>query len=346
MPEIAPEEPLAEPVVGASRASEDDGLVDVAIPVYRRASYVAQAIESVLSQTHEAWSLTIFDNGPGGGEIEAVVSPYLSDRRISYRPTGEELPQAENLTRSINHGSAPFVALLHDDDRWHPDYLRARVEALTARPECAFAFGEFVHIEGDAEIDRSPIRFRQGPLPRALLAEWFTRECVAKPPTIVVRRSAYEAVGARFRAEWAYCDWEMWARLAARFPAYYVARQDSDFRRHPSTQSATARVEPEQFVEMLDSIEATFRREIEGFRPSRLARARSRALTLMSAARDVHPGGGWRASRALYARALREYPPVVFSSTSLRMIAHAVIGRRLSRVVGRRLRRSRSHAAA
>jgi glycosyltransferase involved in cell wall biosynthesis len=326
---------------------EVDVAVDVAVPVFRRATYIAEAIESVLAQTFEDWSLTICDNGAGGGAIEAAVEPYLSDRRVSYRPTGEELAIAENWTRAINQGAAPYVALLHDDDRWHPGFLRARVDALESNRECAFAFGDYVHVEGDGmEVDRSPIRFPEGPLTREVLADAFARECIVKPPTVLVRRSAYEAVGARFSGEWKYCDWEMWARLAARFPAYYVALQDSDFRRHESTQSVVGREQPAQFIAMLDSIESMFRREVEGFELSRVDRARNRSRMLLTAARDVHPSGGWRASRHLYLRSLATYPPAFFSLTSLRMVAHTVLGRRLSRVVGRGLRLVHPHRGA
>lgn len=320
--------------------------VDVAMPVYRRTTYLAEAIESVLAQTFDDWGLTICDNGVGGGAIETAVQPYLSDRRVSYRPTGEELPVAESWTRAINQGAAPYVALLHDDDRWHPDFLRVRVDALAAHPECGFAFGEYVHVEGGGVVERSPVRFAEGMLPRALLADAFTKECIVKPPTVLVRRSAYEAVGARFNGDWQYCDWEMWARLAARFPAYYVARQDSDFRRHHATYTAASREQPSRFIAMLDAIESRFRREVEGFELSRLARARNRSRMLVGAARDVHPSGGWKASRHLYLRSLREYPPTFLSVPSLRIATDTLLGRRLSRLAGRGFRLVRPHRSA
>lgn len=324
---------------GGTDASRLDVVVDIALPVYRRATFVADAIESVLAQNFERWHLTICDNGPGGGDIERAVQPYLTDPRMSYSPTGEELPVAENWTRAISHGSGPYVALLHDDDRWHPNFLRARVEALESHPECAFAFGEYVHIEnGGAEVARVPTRFPEGPLSREVLAHWLVRECIVAPPAILVRRSAYEAVGARFNGDWHYCDWEMWARIAARFPAYYLARNDSDFRRHPTTYTLARRENPTRLIAMLDGIEALFRDEIEGFEVSRLDRARNRSRLLLRASDSVHPGGGWRVSRRLYLRSLRLYPPTFFRYTSLRMVVRTLLGPRLSDVVARGLR--------
>ncbi len=308
-----------------------DAVVDIAIPVFRRTTFLADAVESVLGQTYDRWQLTIIDNGPGGGDIERAVQPYLADSRVSYKATGEELPLPENWTKAIRRGSAPFVALLHDDDRWHADYLGARVHALESHPECGFAFGESVQIERDGrEVLRVPTRFPEGPLPRHALAHWLVRECIITSPTIVVRRAAYDAVGAEFRDVWQYCDWEMWARIAARFPAYYLARSDSDLRRHATTFSVLVQEKPKQLIAMTGAIEAIFEQELDGFEVTPIRRASNRSRILLRAAESIHIGGGWAASRNLYLHSLKAYPPAFFSYTSLRMVARTLLGARLS----------------
>jgi glycosyltransferase involved in cell wall biosynthesis len=327
----------------ASETREADVVVDIAIPAYRRATYIGEAIESVLAQTYDRWRLTVCDNGPGGSEIEQAVRPYLSDPRVSYTASGQEASLAENWTRAINQGTGPYVALLPDDDRWHPPFLGARVEALAAHPECGFVFAEWVQVdERGNEIARSSVRFAEGVVSRDVLAHWLTRQNIVTDPTVVVRRSAYHAVGAVFDPAWHYADWEMWARLAARFPGYYLARHDSYWRRHAQTVTFARREEPEQLLAMADHIERMFVRELDGFRPGRLERARKRSRILLHSASDVHRAGGWRRSGALYRRALREYPPSIFEVSSLQMLAHTLVGRRVSRAVaqtGRFLRR-------
>jgi glycosyltransferase involved in cell wall biosynthesis len=327
----------------ASVTREADVVVDIAIPAYRRATYIGEAIESVLAQTFDRWRLTVCDNGPGGGEIEQAVRPYLSDPRVSHTPSGAEISLAENWTRAIRQGTGTYVAILSDDDCWHPDFLGARVEALAAHPECGFVFSEWVQIdEHRNEVERSPVRFGEGVVSREVLAHWLTRQNIVGETTVVVRRSAYCAVGAAFDPAWHYTDWAMWARLAARFPAYYLARQDSDWRRHAQAVTFTRREEPEQLLAMADHIERMFVRELDGFRPGRLERARNRSRILLNSASDVHRAGGWRRSGALYRRALREYPPSIFEVNSLQMLAHTLVGRRVSRAVaqtGRFLRR-------
>lgn len=324
--------------MSSSEDARSAAIVDVAITAYRRAAFIGEAIESVLDQRFDRWRLTICDNGPGGGEIEEIAATYLSDTRVSYLTTGDELPLAENWTKAIGCGRAPYVALLNDDDRWHPDFLGARVRALDAHPECGFAFAEWVQIdEGGKPVLRAPYRFPEGVVSRAELARWLTRQNVVVPPAIVVRRSGYAAVGAAFDGRWHYCDWEMWARLAARFPAYYLRLQDSDYRRHAQVNTFARREDPDRLVAMVDHLEGLFAAELPAFELSDRDRSRNRSKVLLHAAGDVYQGGGWTASRPLYRRALREYLPAAFDRVSLMLLARTVLGHRGSHVVGRAL---------
>jgi glycosyltransferase involved in cell wall biosynthesis len=317
----------------------NDARVDVGIPAYRRATFLADAIESVLAQTEGRWALTIVDNGPGEPAIVEAVRPFLSDPRVSYRATGESLSLADNWTKTISQGHARYVALLPDDDRWHPTFLEARLAALDAHPDCAFAFGECVQTDEDGRsLGAAPVRFPPGVLSRERLAEELTRHNPIVPASIVVRRSAYAAVGARFDGSWHYCDWEMWARLAARFPAFYLAVQDNDFRRHESANSYVRAERPERLLAMIVHVEDLFERELPGLASSGLTRARNRSRILLRAAADVHSAGGWRASRSLHLGAVRAYPPVALSRTSLTLVARSLLGRRRARAFARALR--------
>lgn len=313
--------------------------VDIGLTAYRRTTYLAEAIESVLGQTFENWRLTVCDNGPGGGEIEKVTRPYLSDARVTYLATGRELSLAENWTNALNQGTGRYAAVLNDDDRYHPDYLRRRVDALEAHPECGFAYAEWVGIdENGAVTQRVPPKFPAGVLSRKLMAEWFTRQNLVVPPAIVVRRAACEAVGAYFDGKWQYCDWELWARMAARYPAYYLTEPDNDFRRHASAYTFSERESADHLLAMIDRIEDLFRHEVDGFAPSRVTRARNRSRMLLHIAGDAHRGGGWKASRGLYGRALRVYPPTLFAYPSISMLGRTILGKSGSRVLSKVLR--------
>lgn len=320
--------------------------VDVGIPAYRRADFLAEAVESVLAQTHSGWRLTICDNGPGGGPIAEAVQPYLDDPRVTYRSSGHELTLAENWTAAIQ-GTSPYVALLNDDDRWHPQFLEVRVAALEAHPECGFTFSGTTYIDHTgAERGPSALLYEEGVVPREVLARRLIHSNLTVPPTVVVRRAAYEAVGLEFDSAWHYTDWEMWARVAARFPAYHLRAHDNDYRRHPTALTSSARDDPERLLAMMDLIRHRFEQEIPGFHVGPIERRRVRSRALLNAACSVHlAAGGWRRSSPLYLRALREYPPTLFDYESMQMIGRTLLGQRRASSLSRAVRRS-SRAAS
>jgi glycosyltransferase involved in cell wall biosynthesis len=325
-------------------SGDDNPRVDVGITAYRHADFLPEAIESVLAQTLTDWRLTVCDNGPGGGAIEGAVRPYLDDPRIAYRPSGREITLAENWTAAIR-GAAPYVGVLNDDDRWHPRFLEVRVQALEAHLDCGFVFSGTTYIDHTgADLGPSTLLFGDGVIAREALARRLIKSNVTVPPTIIVRRRAYEAVGAFFDPICHYSDWEMWARLAARFPAYHLRAHDNDYRRHPLARTSSLRDNPDALVEMLDLIRSRFEREIPGFEVSRFERRRLRSAALVYAASSVFQSGGWRRSWPLYGRALREYPMTLFGYESMQMIGRAILGHRgassFSRAVRRLARRA------
>jgi Glycosyl transferase family 2 len=325
-------------------------LVDVMLLVYRRVRYVRTALESVLQQSIGSWRATVWDNGTGNADIRAEVAELLGDARVSYRATGRELPLAANWTEALAYGNAPYVALLSDDDMWYPDFLARRLEALDAHPECGFAFSECDRIDEEGRTFHSvPFRLHQGVVGREILAKRLRNENIVTPSTFLARRSAYEAVGAAFDGTWRYSDWEMVARLAARFPAYYLATRDNATRTHAQRQTSVDASDPDELLAMVENIDRLFTKALHGYPArGRLARARDRSQILLRSAHDSHLDGGWPAARRLYRRALREYPPVVLSTQSLviggpKLLGERAFGalRKTRRSIRRRVIRSR-----
>jgi hypothetical protein len=213
--------------------------VDVVIPTHGEGRYLAAAIESVLAQTHRHLTLTVFDNGPGGGHAEHVVSGYLADSRVHHVVTGG-VPAHENWSRAIQSGEAPLVTLLPHDERFAPSFLARRVETFSTHPDAAFVFsGCRVIDDRDHEVGRFRARLPPGLLqPEAFVPALYVDNQI---PTcsIVVRRAAYEAVGPYFQARYRMgMDWEMWMRLAVRFPVVHLPVVDSFGRVHDESVSS------------------------------------------------------------------------------------------------------------
>jgi glycosyltransferase involved in cell wall biosynthesis len=320
----------------------------VGIPAYRRPRYVVEAIESVLGQTLTGWGLVISDSEAPGGEIERAVASYLDDQRITY--VAQERTAAENWTSLIQAGSAPYVALLHDDDRWHPDFLRRRVEFLERHPECAFVFSGNVEIDGTGdEIGQSRLWLAEGVHQPTDFAPELYRHNVISPVSIVVRRSAYQAVRPVFDERFAYFDYEMWFRMAVRFPVGYLAVRDCDYRIHdvrvtnePGLHGGAVYL-GEQMLVFLDHLEALMREWLPELEIEGRLRRRKRSFHLLAAALDAAAQRKRGRSLAFLARAVRTYPPSIADPRILACLVALGLGpmgaralTRLRRIVLRR----------
>jgi glycosyltransferase involved in cell wall biosynthesis len=324
-----------------------ESVVDVGIPTYGRPRFVVEAIESVLAQTHADFRLLVAEDGAGGGEIAAALAPYLEDRRVRYEPSGAHLGAASNMSRIIESGEAPYVAILHDDDRWHPTWLESRVRFLEEHPDCGMVFGEHYDIDdAGRRVGRSDGPLNPGQQEHVGFAREMQRRNLVGTPTVMVRRTTYEQVGPAFDARHPMVyDWEMMLRLALAAPAGYLRVWDSDYRTHTHQISAEA-TRGREYLELFEAVCAQARAAGPEFELPPGERRRLHARYLVSAALDEIEARNRGAAVRLLRAAVREHPAVSLSPgtaaalVGLAFPAAAVAARR--RVYRNRLRPDRS----
>lgn len=326
--------------MGETAASEPRTIVDVGIPTLGRPELVREAVESVCAQTLTAWRLAISENGPAGSETEAALGPYLEDPRITYSATGSVVSGQENWTRLIRRGDAPYVALLHDDDLWDPAFLERRVEFLERHPQCGFVFSGNREIDADGAVLRETrLVLPEGAYAPETFFPILYEHNVIGPPSILVRRDAYEAVGAYFDAEFnPYWDYEMWLRLAARFAAGYLNVRDCSYRMHDVRLTFTVRRYGASYLQAIDRADALLTESTEIVVPAN-RRRRRRARALLTTALDCFEAGERRSGAQHLRQAVRLHPRVVLDVRFPAGLA-ALIG---GRPVAGALQRARYH---
>ena len=313
----------AERAIRAYAEQAVDGLppvsaVDVGIPAYRRPRYIVEAIESVLAQTTDAWTLSISeDGGVGSGAVRDAVRPYLDDPRVTYRAMPERVGQSANWTSLIRSGSAPYVALLHDDDRWQPEFLARRVAFLEEHPECGLVSACAREIDEHGEpIGMFRYRLREGVLTPDELVPRLVRaraNIIGHPPSILVRRAAYEAVGAVFRDVY-WEDYDMWFRIAVKFPIGHVDVCDSDYRIHTDSLTGEAKQKRGEIRKAELQLAAERIAMVDAERPGLLTRRDRSELCAdlaLAIGLDELQTGHVRSSARYVGDAIRRYPRAV-----------------------------------
>ena len=111
--------------------------VSVMIGVYNGARYLAEAIESVLAQTHPDVELIVVDDGSddGSGEVARRYEPRL--RCVRQERGG----MAAARNRAVQEATGSYFAFLDADDRFPPEKLERQLAVFDTDPELDVVYG-------------------------------------------------------------------------------------------------------------------------------------------------------------------------------------------------------------
>jgi len=186
----------------------------VIIPVYNAKNYIAQAIESVLNQTHKNIEILVINDGSTDGS-EGIILPYTSlDSRIKYF---SHKNRGVSFTRNfgIEMAKGEFIAFLDADDAWEPENLETKVRVLQKDPGIGWTFSDMYL--ADESLNKTELieGGDDGDLLNSLLSR--KGEAIHAPSNIVVRSSCLGDGGVRFDLNFSTsADWDFCIQLAAR----------------------------------------------------------------------------------------------------------------------------------
>lgn len=209
----------------------DSPLVSVVIPTYNGACFLAQTIESVLAQTYPNVEVLVVDDGSTDATW-AITAGY--GPRVRYvRQTNAGTAAARN--RGVAEACGEYIALLDHDDLWLPHKLERQMPAFADDPTVGVVFAriEFFRTEtGEVTAQYFP-GTELGP--HDLLAHR-----VLPIQTVVIRRSALDAVGPFDEGLRGTDDWDLGIRLSAQFRMVGVPETLARVRLHPDQQGGNA----------------------------------------------------------------------------------------------------------
>lgn len=104
--------------------------VSVIIPAYNGDRYIAQAVESVISQTYKNWEIIVIDDG-STDDTRQALEPYFDKIRYVYQ---ENQGVAAARNRGIQESRGELIAFLDQDDFFLSDKLAGQVALFDAQP--------------------------------------------------------------------------------------------------------------------------------------------------------------------------------------------------------------------
>lgn len=200
-------------------------LVSIIMPCYNYARFLPDAIESVARQTYRKFELIIVDDGSTDNTAE-VAARYPFARYI--RQNNQGLCSARN--NGVRHSRGEFLVFLDPDDMLMRTALEAGVNSMKAKPECAFVSGNCQFLDASG----SPIRTAQSPqlIEKDHYYALLYLNYIWNPANVMYRRSLFEAVGGFDTSFTTSEDYEIYLRIARRYPVWCHGKIVARYRKH------------------------------------------------------------------------------------------------------------------
>ena len=224
----------------AGRRYDPSVRVSIVLPTFNGARYLAESIDSCLTQTHPNLELIVVDDG-SGPEVEAVLR-QVHDARVKRVRHQVNRGLAHALNTGFAVASGDLLTWTSDDNRYAPGAIEAMVRFLQTYPTVDFVYAESWEVDEAGDV----------------IGRWPT-----KPPTslkrdngvggcFLYRRNVYEVVGDYDPSTVLAEDYDYWLRVARRFTMQRLAKPLYYYRVHSG--SLTARHGRERIARQAASI--------------------------------------------------------------------------------------------
>lgn len=195
-------------------------LVSVLMTAYNRESFIREAIDSVLASTYTNFELIIVDDCSHDKTYDVAMSYCVKDSRIKVFKNIKNLGDYPNRNMAASYAKGKYIKYVDSDDIIYPECLEIMVNGMELYPESALGLCRAKSLEmkllspAEAYTDSKGILEYYGPT-----------------GSIMVTEKYYEIE--KFKEVFTISDWEMWHRMAAKWPVVAFPDNLVLWRDHP-----------------------------------------------------------------------------------------------------------------
>ncbi len=187
-------------------------LVSIITPSFNQASFLEQAIKSVLQQGYPNIEYLVVDGGSNDGSLE-IIEKYSS--RMAWWVSEADSGQAEAINKGLQRASGEIIAWLNSDDFYYPGAVAAAVEALRVYPQAGLVFSDVDSVDETGEL-----------INRMRFGDWGLEELMSfkiiSQPGVFMRRSVLDKAGSLDTGYHYLLDHHLWLRMGLHAPIQYA----------------------------------------------------------------------------------------------------------------------------
>jgi teichuronic acid biosynthesis glycosyltransferase TuaG len=106
---------------------KNNPLISIITPTYNSELYIAEMINSVISQTYKNWELVITDDCSDDETVSLIRNIMLYETRIKLFTLSKNSGSATARNNSMNNSSGEYFAFCDSDDLWREDKLETQM---------------------------------------------------------------------------------------------------------------------------------------------------------------------------------------------------------------------------
>lgn len=217
-------------------------LVSVVIPCYNHAQYLGTAIQSAAEQDYPCKEIIVVDDGSSDHTAE-VARRFPEVKYLHQSNAG--LAAARNA--GIDQSRGAYLIFLDADDVLVPGAIRCQAMLMQEHPQFAFISGGHFTSDEKLEARKEVSSEVSGQYYENLLR----RNYIGMHAAVIYRREVLDEL--RFDAGLKACeDYDLYLRIAAKFPVHNHREPIAVYRGHSENMSANVTLMLESALQVLD----------------------------------------------------------------------------------------------
>ena len=127
----------------------DSDLVSVIMPVYNAESHVAEAINSVLDQSHQNLELLAVDDASTDESFKIMSD--IEDHRLRCVRLKKNSGAGKARNEGIRQAKGRYIAFIDADDKWLKEKLSAQIKFMK-KEDIAFSYTDYFLMNEESEL--------------------------------------------------------------------------------------------------------------------------------------------------------------------------------------------------
>lgn len=239
--------------------------VSVILPNYNHSKFLAQRIESILTQSFQNFELIILDDCSTDNSRE-VIDSYASNSKISHIiynkiNTGSPFLQWE---KGVNLAKGEFIWFAESDDYCEATFLEELVKGIKQDAECVISYCQSYCINDKNEIkwQSSHTSLSEMVDSKRFITEYAVKVSIFNASMAIWRKDKFLQISKEFTT-FKFCgDWFFWIQLSRLGKVHISGKLLNYFRKHDNDVSSFAFRTGLNFVEEFKIINGMYQQKL------------------------------------------------------------------------------------